>query len=117
MDWDSRSAGRKQETYGLYRALSSLKRNSAALQEGGFKVLYAEGSVFAFARFTEDEAELFLWSVSDREARFAIDAAEFGLPDMRWAVSIDSVAAAVQAGTELKITLAPHQSAVLHIGA
>ena len=117
MDWDSRMTGRKQETYGLYRALSSLKRNSAALQEGGFKVLYAEGSVFAFARFTEDEAELFLWSVSDREARVAIDAAEFGLPDMRWAVSIGSVAAAVQAGTELKITLAPHQSAVLHIGA
>ena len=116
MEWDHPLTGQKQEAYERYRALSTLKRNSPALQQGGFKVLYAEGSVFVFARFTEDEALLFLWSTSAGEESFSIDAAEFGLPEKQCTVYLGSITALKQEDTELRLTLAPHQSAVVYIG-
>jgi len=116
MDWNYPMIGRKQETFELYCTLSALKKSSNALQQGGFKVIYARGKVFAFARFTEDEAVLFFWSVSAKDESVSIDAAEFGVPEKEVRLCFGSHLRRTQKGTELHLTLTPHQSAVLHIG-
>lgn len=60
------------ELYALYHTLMKLKTESAALCDGGMKFLYAEGSVLALARFTEEEAYVAVMSVSDREEKAII---------------------------------------------
>lgn len=137
MDWNRPLSDQKKETFALYRVLSSLKKTSKTLHQGGFKVLYAQGSVFVCARFTEDEALLFCWSVSPKRETLCIDAAEFGFPAKTVSILIDSGiqlgtgmpsnanAGAVYTGqagleldtndTNLQLTLAPHGSGVVGI--
>ena len=121
MDWNRPLADRKKETFELYQRLSSLKKNSKALQQGGFKVLYARGSVFVCARFTEDEAMLFCWSVSAVQETLRIEAAEFGFPEkpvsilINSGIQISSSGCAGQIDTVLYLTLAPHGSGVVRI--
>lgn len=55
------------EKYQLYHRLSHLKKEHAALSEGGMKFLYAHGDVFAIARFWEEDILVGVISKSDRE--------------------------------------------------
>lgn len=127
MDWNRPLVDRKKETFELYQTLSRLKKTSKALQQGGFKVLYAQKAVFVFARFTEDEAVLFCWSVSAKKESLEIDVAEFGFPEKLVSILIHSGlqigtggcvgsdTKVAQADTFLHLTLAPHGSGVVGI--
>lgn len=115
MDWNSPITGQKAEIFELYRSLSALKQESAALQHGGFKAVFAQEGVFIFARFTEDETLLFIWSVSDQTEDIYIDAAEFGIPKADTGILIGTIAQWGIEVSELRLCLAPHESAVLQI--
>lgn len=79
MNWNEDLNERELETYNLYKKLIFLKTNKEAFQFGGFRVLYAKGDVFAFTRFTEDEAYIIVWSKSKNIENIKIDLAEIGL--------------------------------------
>lgn len=49
MVWDEKHRGK--EIYNIVQKLAALRKNNAALREGGFKELLAEGDVYSFARF------------------------------------------------------------------
>ncbi|MEL3905731.1 MAG: glycoside hydrolase family 13 protein [Treponema sp.] len=115
MDWDSPLRGEKAEIFNLYRALNSLKKESAALQYGGFKAVFAQGTVFAFSRFTEDEALIFVWSVSPQPEYIVLGGAEFGLPSAAVQLLIGSVREWYVQASNLSICLEPCGSTVLHI--
>ena len=79
MNWDENLNEIETKTYNLYKKLIYLKTKKEAFQFGGFKVIYAKGDVFAFTRFTEDEAYIIVWSKSEKEKNFDIDLSEIGL--------------------------------------
>ncbi len=60
------------EYYQLYCKLALLKRQSLAIREGGFRILYAEDYVFSFARFLAEEAYIFVWSRETEEKQVSI---------------------------------------------
>ena len=51
--------------YQLYHRLCQLKKDHPALSEGGMKFLYAQGDVFAIARFWKDDILVGVISKSD----------------------------------------------------
>ena len=55
------------EKYRLYHRLAHLKKEHAALSEGGMKFLYAHGDVFAIARFWGEDILVGVISKSDEE--------------------------------------------------
>lgn len=78
MPWDP--AAWDQELRGFYRELIHLRRESAALAEGGFQLLLAEGEALAFLRESRDEC---LLVTAQRAAgpSPAIPVRHAGLPD------------------------------------
>jgi alpha-glucosidase len=63
----------------LYRSLIELRRQSPALQRGGFKTLYAQGDVFAYARFYRQEIIVVVVQRGDQEKRAELDLAPAGV--------------------------------------
>ena len=59
--------------YRVYSTLARLKAEHRALSRGGMKFLYAEGGVFAIARFTEDEVLLGVISNEQEDVRIRVD--------------------------------------------
>ena len=67
MDW---SVDYKKNPYfKLYQTMNLEKKNSKALQYGGFKIVAVEGNVFACARFYEDEVYLVVTSMEEKETK------------------------------------------------
>lgn len=81
MDWSDDIEERKYEIFNLYRKLTHLKTEDEALQEGGFKVVYALGDIFAYSRFTEDKAYIFVWNKGDKDLELQIDLGQLGMVD------------------------------------
>lgn len=55
------------ERYQLIYTLAKLKREHPALRSGSMKILFAEGDVFAIARFQDEEAFVCVISTEDRD--------------------------------------------------
>ncbi len=78
MPWDRAENGPEQapgkagEYYRLYHTLATLKKQSRAIKEGGFRILYSEGYVFSYVRFLGEEAYLVVWSREEEEKEAAI---------------------------------------------
>lgn len=70
MVWDV--AQHDQTYFSLYQRLGALKQNEACLHQGGFKVLYAHGQVFAYMRFTHDQALLVIVSMADEPVEVSL---------------------------------------------
>ncbi|MGP1577413.1 MAG: glycoside hydrolase family 13 protein [Treponema sp.] len=115
MDWDRPLKGKKQDIFALYHTMCNLKTSSPALQSGGFKILYAKGAVFSIARFTEDEAVIFIWSVNTQAEAIFFDAGEFGLPEKTISMLTGAVEELKTDGSFVKISLPAHGYAVLKL--
>lgn len=70
---------KKKEIFSLYGTLARLKSSTEVLKSGGFKIVHAKGDVFAFVRFMDKEAYLFVWTKSVNEESISIDLDMFGL--------------------------------------
>ncbi|NLL76043.1 MAG: hypothetical protein GX235_02185 [Clostridiales bacterium] len=77
MDWSRKE--RFEKNYEFYQMLSGLKRNSQAMQDGGFQVIWDKDYVFAFSRFTEKEVIFAVCSTDDEEYEIVLPIENFGL--------------------------------------
>ena len=60
------------DSYSLYHKLIQVKTSAPSFKDGGFKVLYAEGYVFAYARFTPEEIYITVVSQSEKDEEIEI---------------------------------------------
>ena len=65
-------------SYKLYSILCSIKTSSPAFKDGGFKILWEEDYVFAFARFTDEELWLTVVSSDSEEREIEVPLYIFG---------------------------------------
>ena len=65
MPWDKEI--QSGQRYKLYQTMAQLKAKHPALSKGSMKILYAEGHVFAIARFWEQEAFVCVISTEDED--------------------------------------------------
>lgn len=66
------------ETYRLYHTLSHLKKEKAALCEGGFKFLYAKDQTVAVARFDDEEAFIAVVTTSEEDTSIVLPIGSIG---------------------------------------
>ena len=66
------------DSFKLYSALSKIKTTEAAFKDGGFKVLWDNDYVFAFARFTPEEVFVTVCSADTNSRKIEIPAYIFG---------------------------------------
>ncbi len=78
MSWDESRWDRELREY--VRKAAVLRRTYPALRWGRFKRLYAEGNVYAFARFTDDESFVVVLNAGDSARQLTIPVAD-GLRD------------------------------------
>jgi glycosidase len=78
MSWDESRWNREMRDY--VRSAAALRRSHPALRWGRFKGLYAEGSVYAFARLTDDESFVVVLNAGDSARQVTIPVAD-GLRD------------------------------------
>lgn len=79
MDWNQELEGEVLDNYQLYQRLAMLKQSSKALSDGGFQVLFDEGYVFSYARFTEDEVIIVVCSTNTKSQEVILPLKYFGL--------------------------------------
>lgn len=81
------------EAYRMIHTLSHLKTSRKALQEGGFKFLYAKDRIAAISRFTGDEAFVAVLSTDEKEQTITLPLGAIGAAaikadvlghDVRW---------------------------------
>lgn len=113
MDWSDSLEGKKKEMFEVYKKLTKLKTENPAYGFGGFKILYARGPVFVFARFTEDELFITSWSKSDKEECVEIDIEAFGLKE-KLEVILGQVESEINENT-LKLTIPAIVSSIVKI--
>lgn len=77
MVWDEKQWN--SERWQFYRALIELRQQSPALQKGGFKTLLAQGDVFVYARFHQQEILLVAVQRGGRETTVDVDVAPAGI--------------------------------------
>ena len=68
-----------QELWQFYHRLIELRRSSLALQQGGFKTLYADGDIYCYARFYRDETVITMLNRGAAEKRCCVDVQIIGL--------------------------------------
>ena len=76
MPWDKDIEA--TDSFKLYSALSKIKTTEAAFKDGGFKVLWDNDYVFAFARFTPEEVFVTVCSADTSSRKIEIPAYIFG---------------------------------------
>ena len=67
----------------MIRTLAKLKTGRKALQEGGWKFLYAKDRIMAFARFTDDEAFTAVLSTDPEERTITLPLGAVGAKGIR----------------------------------
>lgn len=77
MLWDEKMWD--QELWEFYHSLITLRKQSPALQQGGFKTLYAAGDIYAYARFYQQDVRIVILNRSDREQKVVLCLTLLGL--------------------------------------
>ncbi|SHF34638.1 alpha amylase N-terminal ig-like domain-containing protein [Caloramator proteoclasticus] len=67
--------------YNLYKKLAHLRTKEDVLKNGGFKILYAEGSIIAFARFNNEKAFITVVSMENADKEVSINGRLIGVTD------------------------------------
>lgn len=78
MDWNWESKEKARERFAYYQKLCKLKTSSEVLSEGSFQVLWAEGNVIAYARFTDAEMLITICSMQETEVTVVLPIEEYG---------------------------------------
>lgn len=113
MDWSETLPNDKQEIFDINKKLIELKTKHEAYGYGGFKIVFAQNDVFAFARFNEDELFISAWTRSSEKETIKIDLSQFGLFD-EFIFEVGR-AKLVLEGKELAIELNAKESIILMI--
>lgn len=76
MPWDKDF--KEGKPYQCYHTLAYMKRENEAFYEGGFRILWEEGKIFAFARFTEKQLFYIVCSMEDKTEQITLPFDIFG---------------------------------------
>ena len=95
------------EAYRMIRTLAHLKTSRKALQEGGFKFLYAKDRIVAVSRFTEEEAFVAVLSTDDQERTITLPLGVIGAAGIRHDVLGRDVRWEHLNENHVRLTLAP----------
>lgn len=111
MDWSESMSDKVHENYTFYQKLARLKHDSDILSDGGFQVVYDEGYVFAYVRFTEEQLLLIVVSSDENSQEIEIPFSYFGVindcPDKDFFGRM--VEGTIESGT-LRLKVPAHQS-------
>lgn len=103
----------EDEPYRMMRTLAHLKTSRRALQEGGFKFLYAKDRIVALARFTEEEAFVAVLSTDEREQTITLPLGAIGASGIGRDVLGHSVRWERLDENRIRLTLAPGEGLFL----
>lgn len=78
MDWNWEKKTKSKERFAYYQKLCRLKTSSEALSEGSFQVLWDEGKVFAYARFTDKEMLITICSMEKEKTKIVLPLCDYG---------------------------------------
>ena len=85
MDWSQDLPSDKKEIFDLYKMMGNFKAKNETFKSGGFKIVHASETTFAFTRFLDDEVFLFIWdkdkSAEEKEIEFPLY--EYGMQDSK----------------------------------
>ena len=95
------------EAYRMIRTLSHLKTSRKALQEGGFKFLWAKDRIVAVSRFTEEEAFVAVLSTDEQERTITLPLGAIGAAGIRQDVLGRDVRWEQVDKNHVRLTLAP----------
>ncbi len=95
------------EAYRMIRTLAHLKTSRKALQEGGFKFLWAKDRIVAVSRFTEEEAFVAVLSTDDQERTITLPLGTIGAAGIRHDVLGRDVRWEKLDENHVRLTLAP----------
>ncbi|MCX7951607.1 MAG: alpha amylase N-terminal ig-like domain-containing protein [Clostridiales bacterium] len=79
MPWDEEKWNKNH--YNLYKTLAHLRTKEDVLKNGGFKILYADGGIIAYARFNNDKAFITLVSMEDSDREISINGKLIGITE------------------------------------
>lgn len=116
MDWNWREKKEATDRFRMYQRLIALKRNSPALDHGGFQIIGEEGYVFSYARFTEEELIIVISSTDDEPNTALLPLENFGFDQQAFTqdylgkavvseVTAEGVAVCVPAHTSLVLSI------------
>ncbi len=83
MPWDEEDARKNSWQFKNYQLLNNLRRNEPAFAQGGRKVLFADGKIFAISRFLDDNIFVGIVSMEENPKKILlpIDIIGAGEPD------------------------------------
>ena len=77
MEWDEEKWNK--DFYSLYSTLAHLRQKEEVLQEGGFKVLFAESGIIAYVRFNSKKAFITVVSQENEDREISIPVKHIGI--------------------------------------
>ena len=113
MPWSRDFTGTEQ--YRMIRTLAKLKTGRKALQEGGWKFLYAKDRIMAFARFTDDEAFTAVLSTDPEERTITLPLGAVGAKGIRHDVLGHEVRWTTVDENHANLTLRPGEALFLEL--
>ena len=113
MPWSRDFTGTEQ--YRMIRTLAKLKTGRKALQEGGWKVLYAKDRIIALARFTDDEAFAAVLSTDSEERTITLPLGAVGAKGIRHDVLGHEVRWTTVDENHANLTLRPGEALFLEL--
>ena len=112
MEWDEKKW--KHEFVDHYRTLAALKRNQRALKNGSYRQLYANGRLFAFARFAQEDIVVTVISDEKSYKTIRLPLALVGAKERQVFGDVFGIHKPVTVkGGFIELQLAPHQAIVL----
>ena len=78
MDWEWESKGKARERFAFYQKLCELKTTNEALGDGSFQVLFDEGKVLAYARFTDEQMLITICSMEEESKDIQLRIGDYG---------------------------------------
>lgn len=116
MDWNWREKKEATDRFRMYQRLIALKRNSPALDHGGFQIISEEGYVFTYARFTEEELIIVISSTDDESNMVLLPLENFGFDRQAFTQDYLGKAVVSEVTTEgVAVCVPAHTSLVLSI--
>lgn len=76
-EWERKEKARKNREF--YQKMINLRKNSKALQHGGFQVISTEGYLFSYARFRDEEVLFVVCSMEEENKELDIPLFYFGI--------------------------------------
>ena len=116
MDWSKEMSSEQQRRYFRYQTLAHMKTKEPILGDGGFQVVYDEGYIFGYTRFTTDEMLLIVVSTETEDKTITIELGDFGFDEKSQMKEVFSEEVKMECkGTKLFLVIPAHKNYLIRI--